>query len=156
MLDATASRAAKEAGQQLAIEFATEWKDAVLLELRGWLAIHRARGHTTMTFEAFRHEARSQPASFKAWGALPAIACKAGLIAPRVHPDGSPVMRAAESVKTHGHFIRVWVLVDFFPMLAAGTEAPSSQDAAGAELANQPFAVARVGEVRHSHIGGRA
>lgn len=108
MLDAHASAAAKDHGQQLALTFATEWREAVLMELRGWLAIHRAKGHSTMTFEQFRHEARNQPGSHKAWGALPAIACREGLIAPLTHTDGSPVMRRAESEKTHAHPVRVW------------------------------------------------
>lgn len=108
MLNATASRQAKEYGQQLAIDFATEWKDAVLLELRGWLAIHKAKGFTTMTFEQFRHDAKEQPKTHKCWGAIPRIACGLGLIAPMNHPDGTPVMRPAESVKTHSHPVRVW------------------------------------------------
>ena len=111
-LNASASRAAKERGQQLAIDFAGDWKEAVLLELRDWIAMHVAQGHTTMTFEQFRHDARSKPESHKAWGSLPTIACKAGLIAPMTHADGSPVMRPAESVKTHGHPVRVWRLVN--------------------------------------------
>lgn len=108
MLNATASRAAKEHGMQLALDMSGEWKDRVMLELRGWLAIHKARGNTTVTMEQFRAEAKEQPASFRAWGPLPALACKAGLLAPMNHSDGSPVMRAAESERTHGHFVRVW------------------------------------------------
>jgi hypothetical protein len=109
-LNATASQAAKEQGMQLALSFAAEWKDAVLLELRGWIAIHKARGNSTMTMEQFRAEARNKPESFRAWGPLPVVACKAGLLVPMNHPDGSPVMRAAESPQTHGHFVRVWKL----------------------------------------------
>lgn len=108
MLDAAASQAAKAHGQQIALEFAGDWKEQVLMELRGWLAIHKARGHASMTFEKFRAEARNHPHSHKCWGALPAIACREGLIAPMKHADGSPVMRAAESIKTHGHPVRVW------------------------------------------------
>jgi hypothetical protein len=107
-LNATASRQAKETGQQLALDMAGDWKAEVLLELRGWIAIHKARGNSSMTFEQFRHEARNQPGSHKAWGSLPGMACRAGLIAPMAHADGSPVMKAAESVKTHGHHVRVW------------------------------------------------
>jgi hypothetical protein len=110
MLDAAASRAAKEQGMQAALDFSSDWKDAVLLELRGWIAIHKAQGHSSMTFEQFRHQARNQPASHKAWGSLPSIACRAGLIRAMKHPDGSPVMRCAESLKTHGHPVRVWEL----------------------------------------------
>lgn len=108
MLDASASHQAKDAGQQLAMDFAGEWHSAAILELRGWLAIHKAKGHTTMTFEQFRHEARNQPRTSKAWGALPRIAVKERLIAPLLHADGTPVMRNAESIRTHGHPVRVW------------------------------------------------
>jgi hypothetical protein len=110
MLDATASQQAKADGLQLAIDFAPEWREAVLLELRGWIAIRKAQAHLTMTFEQFRHDARNQPDSHKAWGALPGVACRAGLIEPMRHPDGSPVMKPAESVKTHGHPVRIWRL----------------------------------------------
>jgi hypothetical protein len=110
MLDATASQAAGVAGRQLAIDFAAEWSVAVLLELRGWLAIQKAQGHSTMTFERFRHEARNQPDSHKAWGALPRLAQSQGLIRPHLRDDGSQVMRNAESLKTHGHPVRVWLI----------------------------------------------
>lgn len=108
MLDAIASHAAKDAGQQLTLSFAGDWRSRVLLELRGWLAIHKAKGHETMTFEQFRHEAREQPSSHKSWGALPGVAARAGLIEAMTHADGSPVVRKAESVKTHSHPVRVW------------------------------------------------
>jgi hypothetical protein len=110
ILNATASQAAKEQGMQLALSFATDWRDAVLLELRGWIAIHKARGNSTMTFEQFRAEAKNQPGSHKAWGALPKIACAENLIAPKTHSDGSPVMRNAASVKTKAHPVRVWAI----------------------------------------------
>ncbi|MCC2632156.1 MAG: hypothetical protein K0S48_42 [Ramlibacter sp.] len=110
MLDALASQAAKAQGQQLSIMFYGYWTAAVMVELRAWVAMRRAQGQTTMTFEQFRHDAVAVPHSHKSWGSLPAIACRAGLIAPMNHADGSPVMRAAESVKTHGHFVRVWSL----------------------------------------------
>jgi hypothetical protein len=109
-LNAVASRAAKDRGQQLAIFFDGEWTAAVLAELEAWIAARREQGYTEMTFEQFRHDAIAVPHSHKAWGSLPRLACAAGLIAPMVHADGSPVMRAAESVKTHGHFVRVWRL----------------------------------------------
>lgn len=108
ILNARESAAAKLHGQQLAIDFAQEWRDAVLLELTGWLAIHKALGNQTMTFEQFRAEAKHQPESHKAWGSLPSIAVRAGLITPIEHPDGSPVYRKAASIKTHAHPVRVW------------------------------------------------
>jgi hypothetical protein len=145
MLNAAASLKAKESGQQLALFLEPEWKDAVLLELRGWLAIHKAQGHSTMTFEQFRHEARNQPASFKAWGALPRVACAAGLLAPMKHPDGSPVVRAAESVKTHGHCVRVWRLVDSFSPPATGDGSPSGIETGPAQARHQPSDIEGVG-----------
>ena len=96
-LNAVASRAAKDRGQQMSIMFDGEWTAAVLVELEAWIATRRAQGFTEMTFEQFRHDAVSQPHSFKAWGSLPRLACAAGLITPMTHADGSPVMRAAES-----------------------------------------------------------
>jgi hypothetical protein len=137
MLNATASRAAKDRGQQMAIFFDGEWTAAVLVELEAWIATRRAQGFTEMTFEQFRHDAVSQPHSFKAWGSLPRLACAAGLISPMVHGDGSPVMRAAESVKTHGHFVRVWRL--------AGTDSPTLIEQARPAGANPTTALVHVG-----------
>jgi hypothetical protein len=149
MLDAVSSRAAKEHGQQLAIDFASDWKDAVLLELRGWSAIHKARGNSTMTLEQFRAEARSQPDSHKAWGALPAIACRAGLIAPKTHSDGSPVMRNAESVKTRAHPVRVWALCFSAHPQTDATCHPKLQDASPSECERQPTGLAYVSDGPH-------
>jgi hypothetical protein len=124
MLSAAASRAAKDRGQQLAIDFAGEgWKERVLVELEAWCAMRRAQGHVDMQMEQFRAVAVNHPASTKAWGTLPAIACKAGILAPLTHPDGSPVMRFAESVKTHRHPVRAWALA------SASFAAPSTAQA---------------------------
>jgi hypothetical protein len=136
-LNATASRAAKDRGQQMSIMFDGEWTAAVLVELEAWIATRRAQGFTEMTFEQFRADAIAHPSSHKGWGALPAIACRAGLIAPMNHPDGSPVMRAAESVKTHGHFVRVWRL--------AGTDSPTLIEQPRPAGANPTTALVHVG-----------
>lgn len=128
MLNAIASLAAKEQGQQLALELAGDWKDRVLMELRGWLAIHRAQGNSTMTLEQFRADAKNQPASHKAWGSLPRLACKEGLIAPALHGDGSPVTRPAESVKTHGHLVRVWLNLFAFSCPFVVPDSPTVND----------------------------
>lgn len=125
MLNPTTSRQAKEAGQQLALDMAGDWKERVLLELRGWLQAHAARGNETMAMEQFRAVAKEHPASTKAWGPLPMLACKAGLLEPMTHPDGSPVMRLAESVKTHRHPVRCWRLASFFSAPAAAEETRS-------------------------------
>lgn len=111
LLDAQASHAAKLHGQQVALDFSADWGDDVLGELATWCRDRKAQGFTEMTFEQFRAEARAQPKSSKAWGSLPRRALMRGLIAAKVHADGSPVMRAAESVKTHSHPVRVWRIV---------------------------------------------
>ena len=137
-LNAVASRAAKDRGQQLALDLAgTEWKESVLAELGAWCAVRRAQGHTDMTMEQFRAVAKASPPSHKCWGTVPAIACRAGILAPMVHPDGSPVMRAAESVKTHGHFVRVWRL--------AGTDSPTLIEQPCPAGANPTTALVHVG-----------
>lgn len=155
MLNATASRAGKQVGQQLALDMAGDWKADVLVELRAWLAVHRGQGNTTMTLEQFRAQAVNQPHSHKAWGALPAIACKAGLIEAILHDDGSAVMRRAESVRTHAHPVRLWRIVDssFAPAGAVGANCPSSHDGGPAGLVRQPIELRHVGESRHSHCG---
>lgn len=149
-LDAAASQQAKAAGQQLSILFDGEWRAAVLVELRAWLAMHRAQGHTNFTLEQFRHDAIAQPQSHKSWGSLPSIACREGLIAPMLHGDGSPVMRRAESVKTHAHPVRIWRITPLFIGNAADEETATLIEAKSDEAANQPAADAGVGEGRHS------
>lgn len=156
MLNAEASHAGKVAGMQLSILFDGEWRIAVMQELRAWLATRRAAGHATMTFEAFRHDAIAQPSTHKAWGSLAAIACREGLIAPMNHPDGSPVMRRAESVKTHAHPIRVWAIASSFSTSAAGETTATLQGTNRAELGNQTAADAVVGEGRRDHCEVRA
>jgi hypothetical protein len=154
MLNAAASRAAKEHGQQLAIDFAGEdWKARVLVELRAWCATRRAQGHEEITMEQFRAVARNVPTSHKAWGTLPAIACKAGILAPMAHADGSPVMRFAESVKTHRHPVRAWRLLpsSFASTQPAGAPSPSFTLPPCAVAGQGENAPANVGQVRHSH-----
>ena len=147
MLNATASRAAKDRGQQMSIMFDGEWTAAVLVELEAWIATRRAQGVTEMTFEQFRHAAVSQPHSFKAWGSLPRLACAAGLIAPMVHADGSPVMRAAESLKTHCHHVRVWAFSAHQQPPAACL--PNLQDDIPSDGERQPFGSDDVSAGRH-------
>lgn len=158
MLNAAASRSAKQQGMQLALDMAGDWKTDVLVELRAWLAVHRGQGNTTMTMEQFRAQAVNQPASHKAWGPLPAMACKAGLIAPMSHPDGSPVYRLAESARTHSHPVRVWALLDsaFVSAPAAGAITPSVHGAGLDAAGNRASALLRVGEGRVSHSGEAA
>lgn len=157
MLDATASRAAKDRGMQIALDFDTEWTVRVLAELRAWLAGRRAAGHLTMTMEQFRADAKHHPSRPQAWGALVKPAIAAGLIALETHPDGSPVMRPAESVKTHGHFIRVYRIASFSPPAAAACNPPTLTVPPAARGDRQPGAEMRVGGDRLSHSSeGRA
>jgi len=153
MLNAAASHSAKIAGQQLAMDLAGDWKDRVLVELRAWCAVHWAQGNTEMTMEQFRAQAVSLPPSHKCWGSLPVLACKAGILAVMNHPDGSPVMRFAESVRTHRHPVRCWALVaSFSPM--AGTRSATSQHAAASVAPRHPNGIARVGDAASAVTGG--
>lgn len=152
MLNADASLAAKRTGQQLSIMFEGEWTVAVLAELRAWLAARAAAGHRTFVFEEFRHDAHAQPNSHKSWGSLPALACREGLIAPMNHPDGSPVMRRAESVKTHSHPVRLWAIASSFAsQSSSGTKNASRQHDAAPEAVVSHLADASVGASRHIH-----
>jgi hypothetical protein len=149
-LNAVASRAAKDRGQQLALDLAgEEWKTSVLVELRAWCAVRRAQGYEDMTMEQFRAEAKNHPASFRAWGPLPVIACRAGILAPMNHPDGSPVMGFAESVKTHRHPVRRWKLLSSAHPQPATSCPPNLQDAIPSEGKRQPFGSDDVSAGRH-------
>lgn len=108
LFDRLVSRAAKDAGQQLALDYSGEWRDTVLGEFDRWLRAERAAGRDEVVLEDFRASTHNHPASNKAWGALPRMACGAGLIQPAVSSDGSPKYRAARSVRTHAHPVRVW------------------------------------------------
>lgn len=100
----------KREGMQMALSFAGDWSDEVVLEFRGWIAVEKARGLKTVTIEQFRSQAKAQPRSHKCWGSAPRLFCKAGLIAPKTRDDGSQVTVKAASPKTHAHEIRVWLV----------------------------------------------
>lgn len=103
-LDRAASDAAKMAGQQLTLDCAELWVEAVLSELKGWMAQRRAERNYLMTFEEFREVARNHPASHKSWGAL-ATRCKnLGLIEPNGYVK-------AKSVRTHSHPVMQWKIL---------------------------------------------
>lgn len=141
MLNATASRQVKDRGLQLSIMFEGEWTVAVLAELRAWLETRRAAGQFTVTFEEFRHDAVSQPTKHFAWGALPRLAQKAGLIEPVLRDDGSQVMRPAKSVRTHGHVVRLWRVASSFSAQPAGEETATLDDADPSLARRHPAAV---------------
>lgn len=108
LLDATASEAAKTAGMQLALTFSGAWQDEVIAELAGWLATEKARGTRTCTIEQFRAQCKTRPTSPNAWGSLPRMAAKAGLIARAVDSAGEPIYRKAAAPKTHAHPVGVY------------------------------------------------
>lgn len=137
----------KRAGQQLALDMAGSWKEDVLTELRAWILAQQGQGAATMTFEQFRATARNHPGSHKAWGALPKLACQAGLIAPLTHPDGSPVMKAAESEKTHGHHVRVWALIaSFCAPVDQADKPPRIIEQQSDDQCRHPVGIAAVGD----------
>lgn len=114
-LDATASAARKDKGMQLALEFAGEWRERVLEEFTGWVAIQKARGLRTVTIEQFRAEAKNHPESHKAWGTLPAIAIRAGVIERALDASGEPIYRRAAAPKTHAHPVGVYLITGATP-----------------------------------------
>lgn len=110
ILNASHGARLKSEGQQLALEFSGDWKDTVLIELRGWLAAQRAMGFTTCTVEQFRAQAKAQPKTPQAWGSVPRLACKAGLIEPMKTADGHKVYRNAAAPRTRSHPVQVYVV----------------------------------------------
>lgn len=139
-LNAAASLSAKASGQQLALDMSGEWPARALQELRAWLVTHAAEGWKTITMEQFRAVALNVPSSHKAWGALPRLACAAGLLEPMTHADGSPVARPAESVRTHGHFVRVWRIASSFSAPAAGAQAATLIETEAPQALRNPSA----------------
>lgn len=102
----------KADGMQLALDFAgLEWAERIVAEFRAWAAEQKAAGFTTVTIEAFRAQTLTQPSSAKAWGSVPGLLCKAGIVAPNCRPDGSAIMVNAAAPRTHGHPIRTWRLL---------------------------------------------
>lgn len=108
ILNPTASAEAKRHGQQLALELSGSWAEEVMSELAAWIAVQKARGIRDITVEQFRAQARHQPASHKAWGTLPARACRAGLITPKWAAPGVQARVKAAAPRTHSHEIKVW------------------------------------------------
>ena len=94
----------KMAGQQIALQFAGSWADNAIASLRLFCV-----GRQRFAFEEFREAAPSYglepPPSHKAWGALPRIAVREGLI------RSTTEYRPATSPRTHAHPVRVWEVV---------------------------------------------
>jgi hypothetical protein len=108
ILDAPQSAALKQHGQQLAIDFAGDWPERVLAELRGFLAVLKAKGLPTFTFEQFRAQAQNLPDKHQQWGALASMACKRGITAPALDEYGEQRTIKAASPRTHRHRVCVW------------------------------------------------
>jgi len=100
----------KREGVQLALDLSGPWAEAVLVELAGWLITQKAMGIHEVTIEQFRAQARNQPESHKAWGSVPARACRAGLIAPKWAAPGVQARVKAAAPRTHCHEIKVWTI----------------------------------------------
>lgn len=100
----TAGDLYKEHGQQLALDFAGEgWAQHALVKLGEFIAAEPGRLFPIESFRAWALPAGlSAPASHYAWGALPALAIRAGLIL----WTGQYV--PARSPKTHAHPVKLW------------------------------------------------
>lgn len=109
VLNRPLGRALKEQGMQAALNFSGEaWSKAVLEEFTTWLAAQQALGLNVITIEAFRAQTRTQPASANAWGSLPGIAQRAGLIAPHFVAPGVQGRVKAAAPRTHAHEVKQW------------------------------------------------
>jgi hypothetical protein len=99
--------ALKERGQEIALFHSGEdWVSYILEKLRAFCKARKELGMPVFRFEEFREVADitgwELPKSHKAWGALPALACRRGLI----RWTGQHV--PAKSRKTHGHYVKTW------------------------------------------------
>lgn len=95
----------KRSGQQRALDHAgSDWSAMILQALRLWLNVIRAQGRSEFRFEEFRATCTRamQPPSHKAWGSVPRMAVRAGLIA------ATGRYAQATSEKTHAHPVMVW------------------------------------------------
>lgn len=108
-LDASAGLALKAQGQQLALQWAgDDWKQNMLGFARVWFAIERLSGVSTMTIERLRDACPHQPASHFAWGTVPALLMREGLIEPDWAAPGVQRTIKAVSTKTRAHPVKVW------------------------------------------------
>ena len=98
----------KEVGMTKALDHAgIKWQNFILGKMRNYCKRRKKRGKTEFLTENFRAVAVRRkwplPPSPNSWGAITIAAKNAGIIKPtnRVRPAQSP--------KTHGHGIRVWI-----------------------------------------------
>lgn len=94
----------KERGQDIALEHAGEdWQALALVHLQQFVAGRRE----PFAIEDFRAYALPRglpaPVTHKAWGALPGLAARRGLI------RSTETYRKARSARTHAHPVLLWV-----------------------------------------------
>jgi len=96
--------ALKARGQRLALDHAGEsWACRTVEALRTFCENLKLSGNDTFTFEEFRATREHDlPASHKAWGSIPGIAARHGII------RSTGQYRKAKSLKTHAHPILAW------------------------------------------------
>lgn len=97
----------KERGQQIALfNCGEDWLEQTIDNLRAFCKVRKQIRRPVFRFEEFREIAEERgwplPASHKAWGSLPRVAIKHGLIV----WTGKHV--PAESHRTHGHYVKTW------------------------------------------------
>lgn len=99
----------KQLGLDLVTENAGDWMDYIIEKLRAFCKVRKSIGRAKFRMEEMRKLAEdlnwTMPHSANAWGALPRIALKAGLI--RFTGEFVP----AQSRRTHGHPVRVWEII---------------------------------------------
>ena len=99
-------KARKEAGQQLALFHAGDWAETTIERLKAFCLERKASGRIDFRFEEFVQVLKSsgcdQPPSPNAYGALPRIACRNGLIAFTGQYEN------ARSPKTRSHPVKIW------------------------------------------------
>jgi hypothetical protein len=110
ILNAAESTARARQGQQLALDIDESWADRMVAEFRAWAARRVAMGLRDFRVEEFRAAAKQQPPSSAAWGSAPRLLMRAGLIAPKTHPDGSQVYVKAAAVRTRSHPVAVYLI----------------------------------------------
>jgi hypothetical protein len=97
----------KESGQQLALFNAGQvWLDQTIENMKTFCKVRKEIGRPEFRFEEFRKVANERgwplPSTHKAWGSLPRVAVKHGLI----RPTGR--YAKATSAATHAHPVAIW------------------------------------------------
>ena len=97
--------ALKRQGQSLALDHAgNDWVDSTIAALRIFCDERKVSGKSTFLFEEFRAtRSHALPLSHKAWGSVPIIAVRCGIIRWTGEYD------SAKSLKTHAHPVKRWI-----------------------------------------------